>query len=97
MGVGDLAVPKRMKSIAGLYAGCSQAYAAALDEPGDGPLAAALQRNLFEGDRQRDREALALAGHVRAVASALAATPDAAVIEGRFTLPRPVMAEAGAP
>jgi cytochrome b pre-mRNA-processing protein 3 len=97
MGVGDLAVPKRMKSIAGLYAGCSQAYAEALEKPDDGPLAAALLRNALDGDERRRPEAESLARYVRAVDRALAATSDTDVVKARLVLPQPGLAEAGPP
>ena len=97
MGVGDLAVPKRMKSIAGLYAGCSQAYAAALAEPDDGALAAALLRNVFEGDEGHRLDAEGLARTVRATEKVLAQACDSDVMAGRIALPRSALVEAGAP
>jgi cytochrome b pre-mRNA-processing protein 3 len=97
MGVGDLGVPKRMKSIAGLYAGCSQAYAAALAQSGDEALVAAILRNVFEGEGRRRPSTEALARYVRQLDRALAHASDAEVVAGRLALPRATLAEAGAP
>jgi cytochrome b pre-mRNA-processing protein 3 len=97
MGVGDLAVPKRMKSIAGLFAGCSLAYAEALAEPGEGALVAALLRNVFEGDPSHRADAEALALSVRATDRALAAASDADVMAGRIAPTRSALAETDVP
>ena len=51
MGVGDLAVPRRMRRIGEAFYGRQAAYGAALDAPGGDRLAAALQRNVFGGAR----------------------------------------------
>ncbi len=59
-GVGDLAVPKRMKKLAEAFLGRSASYAAALDA-GDGSLAAALSRNIYAGADDGER----LAAYVR--------------------------------
>lgn len=48
MGVGDITVPKRMKTIAEAYLGRAKAYQAALDQDGLA-LAAALSRNVYAG------------------------------------------------
>lgn len=48
MGVGDLAVPKRMKKLAEAFLGRSAAYDAALRES-ENALAEALSRNMFDG------------------------------------------------
>ncbi len=48
IGVGDLAVPRRIKTLAGAFLGRSAAYDAALRQ-GDGALAEAVSRNIFNG------------------------------------------------
>lgn len=48
LGVGDLAVPKRMKKLAEAFLGRSAAYEAAFGA-GEEALAAALSRNIFDG------------------------------------------------
>jgi cytochrome b pre-mRNA-processing protein 3 len=47
MGVGDLAVPKKMRQFAGAFYGRQAAYLAALAAPGERELANALARNIF--------------------------------------------------
>lgn len=54
MGVGDLAVPKRIKALAGAFLGRSAAYDAALREGGDA-LAEALSRNIYNGAQDAQR------------------------------------------
>ena len=54
MGVGDLAVPRRMRGIGEAFYGRQAAYRAALAAPDDGPLAATLARNVFAGAPEPD-------------------------------------------
>ena len=89
MGVGDLTVPKKMTKIAELYAGCAKVYAEALAAGDRAALAAALQRNVYEGNTAMAAQADALAGYAQAAAAALAAAPEAALIEGRLPYPEP--------
>ena len=89
MGVGDLAVPKKMTKIAELYAGCAKAYAAALEGQDGAALAAALLRNVYEGKAGMTAQAQTLAAYVRAAVAALAAAPEAGLIEGRLPFPEP--------
>ena len=49
MGVGDLAVPRKMRRIGEAFYGRQAVYRAALAAPDDQPLAAALQRTVFAG------------------------------------------------
>jgi len=53
MGVGDLAVPRRMRRIGEAFYGRQAAYRAALDASGDDRLAVVLQRNVFAGGTDR--------------------------------------------
>lgn len=65
MGVGDLAVPKRMKKLAEAFLGRSAAYDLALRE-GEQALAAALLRNMFDGRGAANAMArYGLAAHLR--------------------------------
>ena len=80
MGVGDVGVPRRMKSIAELYAGASAAYAMALADTGDALLTAALSRNVYEQDTPPP-EAYGLADYVRLCERRLASTPVRTLIE----------------
>jgi cytochrome b pre-mRNA-processing protein 3 len=68
-GVGDLAVPKRMKKLAGAFAGRSIAYRDALDHNG-AALMAALARNIY-GREDVDAGANRLAAYCREVIAEL--------------------------
>jgi cytochrome b pre-mRNA-processing protein 3 len=72
MGVGDLAVPRRMRRIGTAFYGRLAAYRAALAASGDGALAAALERNVF-GGAAAGEAALRLAAYMREAARRLAA------------------------
>ena len=87
MGVGDLAVPKRMKTIAELYSGCSAAYAAALGCADDAALVAALARNVYDDPTGTDARAGPLAAYVRTAANSLAQAPDEMVLAGSLPFP----------
>jgi cytochrome b pre-mRNA-processing protein 3 len=89
MGVGDLTVPKKMTKIAKLYAGCSQAYAGALAKAGNEALAAALLRNVYEGEASRAPKAAALAAYVRAAAASLEGAPEAELVDASLPYPDP--------
>ncbi len=72
-GVGDTAVPKRMRKLAGDFYGRLDAYSSAL-ATGDGPaMAAALTRNVFRADAHAF--APVLARYAEATARAQAAAP----------------------
>jgi cytochrome b pre-mRNA-processing protein 3 len=72
MGVGDLAVPRRMRRIGEAFYGRQATYRTALEAPGEDRLAAALQRNVFAGSAHRP-EAHLLAAYVREAERQLAA------------------------
>jgi cytochrome b pre-mRNA-processing protein 3 len=72
MGVGDLAVPRRMRRIGEAFYGRQVAYRMALEAAGEDRLAAALQRNVFAGGAHR-AEARLLAAYVREAERQLAA------------------------
>jgi cytochrome b pre-mRNA-processing protein 3 len=96
MGVGDLGVPKRMQSIAEVYAGASGAYAAALEEGGDGisgaALVSALSRNVYDGDAGADH-AIRLADYVRSCERRLAATSLSTLVEQGLAFESPQAAD----
>jgi cytochrome b pre-mRNA-processing protein 3 len=77
MGVTDIGVPKRMKTLAEAFLGRSNAYHRALGE-GHAALCAALSRNVYAGRR----EAEDLANHVEALDKALAGVTLAEFVEG---------------
>jgi cytochrome b pre-mRNA-processing protein 3 len=87
MGVGDLAVPKRMKKLGSDYNGRCQAYAAALEAGSEEELAGALARNVYgTGDSERARP---LARYMLAVVSALESAELEAFRQGRLPIPDP--------
>lgn len=72
MGVGDLAVPRKMRRVGQAFYGRQAVYRAALAAPDEQPLAAALQRNVFAGAAQPEA-ASRLAAYVRETVRRLAA------------------------
>jgi cytochrome b pre-mRNA-processing protein 3 len=88
MGVGDVAVPKRMKKLAAAWNGRIRAYDAALTA-GDGrALAEALARNVLTEAKDRGGAA-ALAAHVAEVDAALATHSLDRLLAGRIDWPDP--------
>ena len=88
MGVGDVTVPKRMKTMAEAFLGRSAAYDAALratQGPGEDALAAALSRNVYSG---RD-DGVALARYAAAGAAALEQAPLQSLVDGVVPFPDP--------
>lgn len=79
----DLGVPRRVKAMWEAFHGRAQAYEAALDAGDREALAAALGRNVWRGEAPPAGAATALAALVFAQADALAAQPDAALMQGR--------------
>jgi cytochrome b pre-mRNA-processing protein 3 len=72
MGVGDLAVPRKMRRIAEVFYGRQSAYGAALTAAQNGDLAAVLARNVFADSPETDGPAR-LAAYSRATLDGLAA------------------------
>lgn len=95
-GVGDIVVPKRMKTMAGAFFGRAQAYAAAL-AGGSETLDAAILRNIFNGRSDRVDAARALAEWALASQASLAAAGIEAFVEGRPPFARPRAIRAGDP
>jgi cytochrome b pre-mRNA-processing protein 3 len=89
MGVGDLAVPRRMRRIGTAFYGRLAAYRGALAAPGDGALAAALERNVF-GGAAAGGAVLRLAAYTREAARRLAAQDGFA--RGELAFPDPEQA-----
>ena len=84
-GVGDMAVPKRMKKLAEAFLGRSVAYDAALREPDDEALAGALSRNVYAGADP----AGPLARYARAAARAIDACALGVFLDGPLAFPDP--------
>lgn len=71
-GVGDLTVPKRMKTMASAFMGRASAYDQALKASGDADLADAIARNVFASDPAKNPHAQKLAIFARGFDHALA-------------------------
>jgi cytochrome b pre-mRNA-processing protein 3 len=84
MGVGDLAVPKRMRAFGEAFYGRMAAYDLALGNGGEA-LAQAFSRNIFE-DAQFEN-ARRLAAYAGGALAALAAVDEARLLAGSFTFP----------
>ncbi len=92
MGVGDLAVGKRVKRMWEAFHGRAQAYEAALDAADPTALAQALERNIWRCEPSPGgptEAARRLAEHAMAVLAALEAQPLAALRAGRVDFPAP--------
>jgi cytochrome b pre-mRNA-processing protein 3 len=90
-GVGDLAVPRRIRKLAENFYGRVGAYEKALahDAPRDA-LACALARNVYADPDPET--AAALADYVRRAAAAIEDQSVEAIIEGRIRFPKPAFA-----
>ena len=86
MAIGDAGVARRIKTMAGDFAGRSRAYAAALDSGDEAALAAALARNVY-GASAAPPEATGLARRVAAAAAALDQARYEDFAAGRFRFP----------
>jgi len=87
MGVGDLAVPKRMQAFAEAFYGRQAAYLAALAAADHRDFEKALSRNIFPGSD--DAAAAQLARYARAAVSRLDAQDDGALVRGEVVFPSP--------
>ena len=85
MGVGDLAVPKRMQAFAEAFYGRQAAYLAALDAADQRVFEKALARNIFPAGN--DAGATQLARYGRAAVTGLDAQDDSALIRGKVVFP----------
>ena len=81
-GVGDVVMAKHMGKLMSALGGRIDAFRAALAEPDDTALTAAVERNvnLIDG-----ADAAAVAREMRVIAAALAQTDDAALLAGEIT------------
>jgi len=87
MGVGDLAVPKRMQAFAEAFYGRQAAYLAALDAADHRVFEKALARNIFPAGNEAG--AAQLARYARAAVTSLDAQDDGALIRGEVVFPGP--------
>ena len=96
MGVGDMAVPRKMKAVAEAFYGRKRAYEAALAAPGLAELKAALIRNVYP-ETGETSEAERLAAYMREAVGKLAAIDSAALLCGHLTFPDPATIAAPQP
>jgi cytochrome b pre-mRNA-processing protein 3 len=89
MGVGDLAVPAKMRKIGEAFYGRQAVYVAALAASDPGPLIAALERNVFGAEPGTEPGAGRLATYVRAAAGQLAGQDGQALVRAELTFPDP--------
>jgi cytochrome b pre-mRNA-processing protein 3 len=97
MGVGDFAVPKKMRGFAEAFYGRQAAYLAALAAPGERELENALARNIFNGTITGNRPAqfgsARLAAYVRAALSQFKAQEpralESSLWRGQIAFPKP--------
>jgi len=88
MGVGDLAVPRRMRRFGEAFYGRQAAYRAALAAVDQGPLENALARNIFERESV-DANVTRLADYIRAVAAQLEDAEVDALVSSKAVFPDP--------
>jgi cytochrome b pre-mRNA-processing protein 3 len=89
MGVGDLAVPRRMRQFGEAFYGRQAAYGAALGAADPQELEKALVRNILGEVAGGGEKAVALARYVRAAAAQLAIQTEDALVAGRVVFPSP--------
>jgi len=94
MGVGDLAVGRRIKAMAAAFYGRIAAYDGGLTA-GDAALAEALKRNLFRKANPDARAVAEIAGYLRREARALDAQPLEGLMAGVVTFGPPPVAAGG--
>jgi cytochrome b pre-mRNA-processing protein 3 len=88
MGVGDLAVPRRMRQFGEAFYGRQAAYGASLDTGDHDALEKALARNIL-GEVDAGDGAAALARYVRAAIDQLETEPKEALLAGKAVFPNP--------
>lgn len=87
MGVGDLAVPRRMQQIGEAFYGRSAVYEPALAANNEQALAEALMRNVFSGVAQQSDGPRRLAVYVIAASRNIASQEDADLVQGQMRFP----------
>lgn len=89
MGVGDLAVGKRIKAMAKAFYGRLAAYDQALTEHDGEALRAALRRNLYRKMDPTESQVAMIESYLRREAERLDAEPVAALLSGRLSFGAP--------
>lgn len=89
LGVGDLAVGRRVKAMARGFYGRVKAYDDGLAQPDDAALAAALGRNLYASAEAAPGQIAAMAGYLRQAGMTLGAQDAAELMAGKPRFPAP--------
>ncbi len=89
MGVGDLAVPKRMRGFGEAFYGRQAAYLAAFAAADERELEKALRRNIFADADADNGGATRLAQYVRAARHRFEDQEDGALLRGEVAFPQP--------
>jgi cytochrome b pre-mRNA-processing protein 3 len=87
MGLSDIAVSKRLKTMGSGFYGRNAAYAAALDAGSIAELTDALKRNVYGSDPNAAAKSADLALYIGLLDAELAETPIEAFATGRFRYP----------
>ncbi|MFN4310908.1 MAG: ubiquinol-cytochrome C chaperone family protein [Ferrovibrio sp.] len=88
IGVGDLSVGKKVKTMAQAFYGRVESYEAALQMAEDGPLRQALARNLYAGKAEAHDPGIgAVAAYMREADARLASQPDSDIMAGNLDFP----------
>jgi cytochrome b pre-mRNA-processing protein 3 len=88
LGIGDMGIPKRMKTLSRMFYGRATSYGRAVDADDAGELTAALLRNV-RPDQAEWPEARNLAAYALEANSSLAAQDLAELLAGKVTFPIP--------
>ncbi len=91
LGVGDLSVGKKVKSLAKSFYGRTVAYERGLLSDDDGDLEASLRRNLYDGVVPDERQIEAMIGYLRSEVARLAATPAERIFAGECDFAGPLL------
>ncbi len=89
MGVADLKVPNEMRRMGEAFYGRAQVYRAALATHDNGPLVAALERNIYGGSPAAAAAAPRLAAYMRQALRDLAAQESGSLAGGALHFPDP--------
>lgn len=94
LGIGDMGIPKRMKTLARMFYGRTKSYDQALDQGDAEALAASLARNV-RPDIDAWPQAAALARYANTAAAGLAVQDLAAILAGNIEFPAARSEEVG--
>ena len=87
MGVGDMSIRKKMKPMLAGFYGRAAAYQAALQQPDDAKLIAAVSRNLYNDVSGNAPPASAIAQHIRVTTTSLQNQNEADIMRGHVSFP----------